>query len=494
MDQLTPSALEQKPAGPIEDLKKPEVKKPVRPPKPKRWPWVLLVLAILAVPAYFYWPQIKALIPSAPAAPTTGGRGRGGGGVIPVVTAQARTGTIQVFYTGLGAVTPIYTVNVKSRVDGEIMTVAYKEGQLVHKGDTLLQIDPRPYQVALEQAEGQLAKDEANLKNALVDLERYKVLLKQEAVPEQQYATQEALVTQDQGVIKSDQAAVDAAKLNLVYAHITSPIDGIVGLRLVDPGNIVHATDTNALVVITQIDPISVIFTLAEDQLAPVLEKLHAGDHLPVQAWDRALTHKISDGTLDTTDNEIDPTTGTLRLRANFPNPDRKLFPSQFVNARLLVDTHGHVTLVNNAAVQRNSQSMYVWLVNPNNTVTIREVKVGTVEGDNAEILSGMQPGDQVVMVGVDKLQNGSRVNPQLQGAADGSSNAGAASGGKPGSKSGSKSGRGRGAAQTGDSTTSDAAPSAAPSAPASPASASAAPSSGRPGSGRHGRGSKASK
>lgn len=413
MDQLTPSALEPRPAAPVKELKK-----PAPPPKPKRWPWVLLVLVVLAVPAYFYWPKIMALIPSAPAPPTSG-RGRGGGGIVPVVTAKARSGNIQIFYTGLGAVTPIYTVNVKSRVDGELVTVAYKEGQLVHKGDTLLQIDPRPYQVALEQAEGQLTKDQANLKNARVDLERYRVLLKQEAVPEQQYATQEATVTQDEGVITSDQAAVDAAKLNLVYAHITSPIDGVVGLRLVDPGNIVHATDTNALLVITQVDPISVIFTLAEDQLEPVLEKLHAGDHLPVQAWDRASTHKIADGTLQTTDNEIDPTTGTLRLRATFANPGLKLFPSQFVNARLLVDTHRNVTLVNNAAVQRNSQSTYVWLVNPNNTVSIRQVKLGSIEGEDAEIVSGLAPGDQVVMVGVDKLQNGTRVNPQLQGAAD---------------------------------------------------------------------------
>ncbi len=414
---------------------------PPEPPKrrPRRWPWTLAVLVLLAAAAYLYWDKIKTLIPSAPAPPaTSGGRGRGGGGVIPTVATQARKGDIQIFYSGLGAVTPIYTVNVKSRVDGELMQVAYKEGELVHKGDTLLQIDPRPYQVALEQAEGQLARDQATLKNANVDLERYRILLKQEAVPEQQYVTQQALVTQTEGVIQSDQAAVDAAKLNLVYAHITSPIDGVVGLRLVDPGNIVHATDTNALLVITEIDPISVIFTLPEDQLEPVVEKLHAGQKLPVQAWDRASTHKIADGELATIDNEIDPTTGTLRLRANFANPQFKLYPNQFVNARLLIETHHGVTLVNNAAVQRNSNSTYVWLVNPNSTVAIREVKVGTVEGDQAEVLSGIEPGDEVVMVGVDKLQNGSRVNAQV--AADGSTHSpGSAPDASPQSKGGRK-------------------------------------------------------
>jgi len=376
--------------------------------------WILVLLIILAVGIYF-WPRLKTLIPAQPVPSTGRGKG-GGGGATPVVATRATKGDIQIYENGLGAVTPIYTVTVKSRVDGQLMTVSFKEGQLVHKGDTLLVIDPRPYQVALDQAQGNLIRDQALLKNAHVDLDRYQVLLKQEAIPEQTYATQEALVTQDEGIVKTDQAAIDSAKLNLVYCHITSPIDGIIGLRLVDPGNIVHATDTNGLLVITQIDPISVIFPLAEDQLPPVLQKLHAGQKLPVQAWDRDNKNKIADGTLETIDNQIDPTTGTLRLRAVFSNPGLRLFPSQFVNTRLLVDTHRNVTLVQNAAVQRNGTSTYAWLVNADSTVNIRNVTLGVAEGDKAEVLSGLNPGDEVVMVGVDKLQDGARVNAQVPG------------------------------------------------------------------------------
>ena len=335
-----------------------------------------------------------------------------------MVATRAVKGDIQIYDSGLGAVTPIYTVTLKSRVDGQLMTVAFKEGQLVRIGDTLLEIDPRPYQVALEQAEGQMARDQALLQNARVDLDRYRILVSQQAVPEQQYATQEALVKQDEGIIKTDQAAIDSAKLNLVYCHITSPISGVIGLRLVDPGNIVHASDANGLLVITQIDPISVIFTLAEDQLPPVLQKIHAGQKLPVQAWDRDLKNKIVDGTLETSDNQIDPTTGTLRLRAVFANPNFRLFPSQFVNARLLVDTHRGVTLLENAAIQRNTQNTYVWLVNPDATVSIRTVTTGVTDSGKTEILSGLNPGDEVVMVGVDKLQDGGKVNAQVPGEA----------------------------------------------------------------------------
>jgi multidrug efflux system membrane fusion protein len=408
----TPSTVQLSPPPRIE--MKPPVVPPAPPKRRGRWIWAV-VLIVLAVATYYYWGRIKALVPAQPAPPTSG-RGRGGGGVTPVVATRATKGDIQIYYNSLGAVQPIYTVTVKSRVDGELMRVGFKEGQLVHKGDTLVEIDPRPYQAALEQAQGNLIRDQALLANAKIDLERYKVLLKQEAIPEQQYATQAALVSQDEGQVKTDQGLISAAQVNVIYCHINSPIDGVVGLRLVDPGNIVHAADTNGLLVITQIDPISVIFTLPEDQLQPVLQKLHAGQHLPVQAWDRENKNKIADGTLETVDNQIDPTTGTVRLRANFPNPTLRLFPSQFVNTRVLVDTRRSATKIDNAAIQRSGSTTYVWLVNPNQTVSIRNVTVGIVEGDQAEILSGLEPHDEVVMVGVDKLQDGGRVNAQVPG------------------------------------------------------------------------------
>jgi multidrug efflux system membrane fusion protein len=335
---------------------------------------------------------------------------------IPVVAARAQKGSIRVYFTGLGAVTPIYTVTLKSRVDGQLMQVLFKEGQLVRQGDLLVEIDPRPFQVQLEQAEGQLIKDQALLQNAHVDLDRYKILMSQDAIPQQQLATQEALVTQYEGAIKTDQAQIDSAKLNLVYCHITSPITGLVGLRLVDPGNIVHASDANGLLVITQLDPISVIFTTAEDQLQPVLERMHAGQKLMVEAWDRELKTKLAEGTLATIDNQIDPSTGTLKLRAIFDNGDGKLYPSQFANARLLVQQKQGVTLLPNSAIQRNSHGAYVWLVNADQTTTLRNVTVGTTEGDQSEITEGIAAGDVVVTVGVDKLQEGSMVNAQVPG------------------------------------------------------------------------------
>ena len=360
---------------------------PSPPPRRRGWIW-LVILAVIAAVGYWQWPKLKPFLPSGATTPQStakgGGRGRGaGGGIAEVVAVRAAKGDIRVYVTGLGAVTPIYTVAVNSRVTGQLMKVDFKEGQIVHQGDLLEEIDPRPYEVQLEQAEGQLIHDQALLKDANLDLDRYKTLIKQDAIPQQQLDTQLALVTQYEGTIKTDQSQIDSAKLNLVYCKITSPITGLVGLRLVDPGNIVQATGTSGLVVITQLDPISVIFTIAEDALPPIIAKMHAGQQLTVEAWDRENKNKLAEGKLETIDNQIDPTTGTLKLRAVFANEAGKLYPSQFVNARLLVEQKQHVTLLANSGIQRNSQGTYVWLVNPDQTVSVRPITVGTVEGDH---------------------------------------------------------------------------------------------------------------
>jgi membrane fusion protein, multidrug efflux system len=440
MKHETPTALENAPPfgpGPLErPLHGPaDVRSsPPQPPSRHRWIWWLVVLALAAV-GYWQWPKLKAFLPSSDtsgqATTKGGGRGRrGGGGTTQVVAARATRGNIKVFVTGLGAVTPIYTVTVNSRVTGQLMKVQFKEGQIVHQGDLLEEIDPRPYEVQLEQAEGQLIHDEALLKDANLDLDRYKTLIKQDAIPQQQLDTQVALVTQYEGTIKTDQSQIDNAKLNLVYCHITSPITGLVGLRLVDPGNIVQSTATSGLVVITQLDPISVIFTTAEDQLQPILTKMHAGQQLTVEAWDRELKNKLADGNLETIDNQIDPTTGTLKLRAIFGNTNGRLYPSQFVNARLLVEQKQNITLLANSAIQRNSQGTYVWLVSPDQTVSVRPITVGTTEGDESEITSGLQPGDTVVTVGVDRLEEGGKVSAQVPGEKPAG---GKRDGGKPG-------------------------------------------------------------
>jgi membrane fusion protein, multidrug efflux system len=379
------------------------------------WLWLIFVV-IVAAGVYFLWP--KSSDPKSSGAPSKGAGGRGGRDamIAQVVGAKATRGDIGVYFTGLGAVTPIYTVTVKSRVDGQLMEVHFKEGDIVHRGDSLLEIDPRPYEVQLMQAEGQLIKDQAALANARVDQARYQTLVTQNAVPEQQLATQKALVEQYEGTVKIDQGQIDSAKLNLTYCHIAAPIDGRIGLRLVDPGNIVHASDSNGLLVITQIQPISVIFTIAEDQLPVVLEKKRAGAGLKVDAYDRTMTKKIAAGWLTTIDNQIDQSTGTVRLRATFDNRDTALFPNQFVNARLLVEEKHGVTLLPNAAIQRNAQITYIYLVKPDSTVTVKPVAIGTIEGGVTEVTSGLSPGDIAVMTGVDKLQEGSKVAVQIPG------------------------------------------------------------------------------
>lgn len=375
----------------------------------------MAILVLLALGGVWWYEHAKS-VAAAKAASAKAAKAKAAG--TPVVAAQATKGNIGVYVTGLGAITPIYTVTVKSRVDGQLLTVHFKEGDLVNQGDPLIEIDPRPYEAAVLQAQGALVRDTALLANARVDLVRYTTLVAQDAVPEQTLATQRALVAQYEGTVTNDQGTLDAAKVNVVYSHIASPLTGIVGLRLVDPGNIVHAADTNGMIVITQIQPISVIFPIAEDQLPPVLQKVRAGQMLTVDAWDRELKNKLASGTLSNLDNLIDQTTGTLKLRATFDNEKRTLFPNQFVNARLLQQEKTGVTLLQSAAIQRNTNDTYVYLIKPDNTVTVRNIKVGTTEADQSEITSGLSPGDKVVMTGVDKLQEGSKVAPTMPAAA----------------------------------------------------------------------------
>jgi multidrug efflux system membrane fusion protein len=371
----------------------------------------LLALAVLAYGAYRIWKGMVA--PQAATVSAPGSRPARDYSAVPVVAVQATKGDIGVYFTGLGAVTPIYTVTVKSQIAGYLMEVLYKEGQIVQKGEALAEIDPRPYQVMLENAQAGLLRDQANLDNAKVDLKRYQTLVPVRAVPEQQLATQEALVKSYEGIVKTDQAQIDTAKLDLVYCHVTAPITGRVGLRLVDPGNYVTPADATGLVVITQIEPISVIFTLPEDQLPAIMGRMHAGARLRVDAYDREMKTRIAQGWLETIDNQIDPTTGTVKLRANFDNRDGALFPNQFVNARLLVEEKHGVTLIPTAAVQRNAQQTYVFLVKPDSAVTVKTITIGTAEGDESEVTSGLVPGDIAVMTGVDRLQEGTKVRFQ---------------------------------------------------------------------------------
>jgi len=337
-------------------------------------------------------------------------RPAGGPPPVTVVTAAATSGDVHTYLSGLGAVTPLATVVVHSRVDGQLMKVLYEEGQRVREGDLLAEIDARPFRAQLLQAQGQLARDQALLAEARVDLERYQRLLRQDSIAKQTVDQQAALVRQYEGSVELDRGQIDAAAVNVEYCQITAPVSGRVGLRLVDPGNIVHAADPNGMLVITRLQPIAVVFTLAEDNLQPVYQRLNAGQKLVVDAFDRAGQKQLASGTLLTLDNQIDPTTGTVKLKAIFPNQDDQLFPNQFVNARLEVDVERGVTLVPEAAVQRSAQRTFVYLVRPDHTVTVRPVELGATEGDRTAVRSGLSPGDVVVVSGVDRLQEGSRV------------------------------------------------------------------------------------
>jgi len=387
-------------------------------------PWTslllfLIVLAAIAAGVYFYFPGylpafLKKSQATAAATMTKGGKHGGASDKIRIVPATATKADIDVYLVGLGSVTPLNTDTIQSRVNGQIMKIDFTEGQMVKEGDPLLQIDTRPYDAQLAQYVAQKEHDQALLDNANIDLQRYETLWKQDSIPQQTLATQQSLVKQDQGTVDSDQALIDATKLNITYCNITSPISGRVGLRLVDVGNYVQSTTTTGLLVITQLQPITVIFTIPEDSVPAVQAKLNAGQTLTVEAFDRAQKNKLATGTLLTSDNQIDPTTGTLKLKAIFPNTDNALFPNQFVNTRLTVDTKKDVVTIPVAAIQYGTQGTFVYVVNDddpkNATVSMKNISVGTIDGDTAEITSGVEEGDVVVIDGVDKLSDGAKV------------------------------------------------------------------------------------
>ncbi|WP_243304951.1 MdtA/MuxA family multidrug efflux RND transporter periplasmic adaptor subunit [Geothrix oryzisoli] len=333
-----------------------------------------------------------------------------GGRPVPVVAAQARLGDMPVSLTGLGTVTALNTVTVKSRVDGQLVRVAFTEGQMVGQGQLLAEIDPRPFQVQLMQAEGQLAKDRAAYQNTLADLKRLQGLVEQGIVSRQQLDTQNSSVAQYEATLKADQAQVESARLNLTYSRITAPISGRVGLRQVDAGNMVRASDANGLAVIAPIQPINVVFSVPADSIQKVLGQTAKGGKLPVEAWDRDLKTRLATGSLAAIDNQVDPTTGTVRLKALFTNDDRSLFPNQFVNARLLVDTLRRVVIVPTAAVQSSPQGAFVYVVKADGTADMRAVEVLATDGDETALKQGLAGGETVITDGLDKLRPGSKI------------------------------------------------------------------------------------
>jgi multidrug efflux system membrane fusion protein len=381
---------------------------PPAPPKRKRsfaWIWLLLI----AVVGFIGFRSYEG-IQEKKAAEAAAQEKRAANRALSVAATPATRGDIPIYLRGLGNVVAYNTVNVKPRVDGPIVKVNFIEGQHVQKDEVLVEIDPRTYQAAVDQAVGQLARDQAQLNDAKVNLARYQKLWDEQVIAKQQLDTQAATVGQYQGTIEADKANIETAQLNLNFTKVRAPIAGRIGLRQVDIGNIVHATDTTALAVITQMQPISVLFTIPADQLQPVLAKLRAGAKLPVYAYDRADVNRIASGTLETVDNQIDPNTGTSRLKAVFNNEDEALFPQQFVNCRLLLDTRHGVTLIPSAAVQLGPQGPYVYVVNANSTASMRQITEGATEGNEVQVTSGVAPGDVVITDGQDKLQEGSKV------------------------------------------------------------------------------------
>lgn len=379
---------------------------PAPAPRPRsgwrRWP-VLVPLVLAAGVAGAFAVRSAGAAKAKPQAPVR---------IVPVVVASARVGDMPVTLSGLGTVVPTEAVTVRTRVDGQLMSVNFKEGQLVRKGDLLMQVDPRPYEVQLLQAEGQLAKDQAALQNAKRDLERFRTLAQQGILPQQQLDTQAAAVDQGEASLKSDQAAVASARLNLTYARITAPLGGKAGLRLVDPGNMVKASDANGLVVITPVAPINVVFTVPADHVQRVLAASQGGKALAVEAWDRDFTRKLAAGALLAVDNQVDPATGTVKLKAQFANQDGALFPNQFVNARLRTDTLKGALIVPAAALQRSPKGTFVYVVKADQSVDLRPVELQLTEADSVVLKGGLQAGEKVVVDGQDKLSPGMKVAP----------------------------------------------------------------------------------
>lgn len=373
------------------------------------WVWLLLV-ALAGAGAYYFFINSDKTAPAASPQASGGRRGANASRTMPVVAVPARTGDINVFLNGLGSVVPLNSVTVKTRVDGQLMKILFTEGQVVKRGELLAEIDPRPFQVQLTQADGQMARDLALLKNAQTDLERYRMLFKQDSIAKQQLDTQESLVRQYAGAIKVDQGQIDSAQLQLTYSRITAPIGGRVGLRQIDAGNMVHAGDANGLVVITQLQPVTVVFTIPEDNIPGVMKKLRGGEKPAVDAYDRAQKIKLATGALLTVDNQIDSTTGTVKLKAQFANDDFSLFPNQFVNTRMLIDVKQGVTIIPSAGVQRGSQGTFVYVVKEDRSVSLRTVKIGATQGDDTEIIDGLAAGELVVVDGADKLREGAKV------------------------------------------------------------------------------------
>jgi multidrug efflux system membrane fusion protein len=448
---------------------------PEEPPRKRSHAWVwILLLVIVGLVGFRVYQNKQAEAQAAKAKAAAANRG------VPITTTTATQGPIGVYISALGTVTSVYTATITSRVDGQIISVNYREGQMVHKGDVLIQIDPRPYAAALTQAEGTLAHDEALLAEARIDLNRYQEAFNRNAIAKQQLDDQTQTVKQYEGSVKNDQGTVASATTNVDYATIRAPIDGRVGLRLVDPGNIVTAGSTTALVVIAQLQPITVIFSVAEDYLPQIQKQMRAGHKMSVDALDRDQQTKLATGSLLTLDNQIDTSTGTVKLKAIFENGDLALFPNQFVNARLLVDTQQDATLIPTAAIQRNASSAFVYLIKPdqggavqngsgqnaagpntegqgagghnapNGTASVQQVTVGTTDG-NTSAVQGIKPGDVVALTGFDKLQDGAKVTIRNgQGGANGSKTGAAQAGSTNGSGSGSGSNSGGGSGQIG--------------------------------------------